>query len=146
MEENTRSHTVDEITMKCRKNAKAIYTKYFISGRERKQLIQELGDAACMLYEYYLRMASKGDEPLTDEAASDYFGWNIHKAKRNRLALIRAGWFRQVRSTYSDGRRGMTLYIGESAVTESLQVRQGRGPQAPRPQPIPGKNNNIHIP
>jgi len=109
----------DEITIRCRKNTKEIYSKYFLSDRERKELIGSLGDAACMLFEYYLRMAAKGDVELCDQHSAEYFGWNLYKVKRNRLALSRAGWFRQVRSTFTDGRRGLTYYIGEDAVRES---------------------------
>lgn len=116
---STTSKPADEISIRCRKNPKEIYSKYFISDIERKHLIKDLGDAACMLYEYYLRMAAVGNRELCDILAADYFGWNTYKVKRNRLALARAGWFRQVRSSFSDGRKGLTYYIGEEAVTES---------------------------
>lgn len=112
---------VHEINIHCRKNAKEIYSKYMISDRERRTIINSEGDAACMLYEYYLRMASKGNTPLTDQHAADYFGWTPSKVQRNRLALTRAGWFRQVRGTYSDGRKTISYYIGESAVSDSLK-------------------------
>jgi len=112
---------INEISMKCQKNPKALYSKYFIADKERKELITNLGDAACMLYEYYLRMASIGDVEITDTTTAGYFGWNIHKAKRNRLALVRAGWFRSARSNFSDGRKGMTYYVGKDAVMESMR-------------------------
>lgn len=112
-------HDIQEINVHCRKNAKEIYSKYMISDRERKTIIAELGDPACMLYEFYLRMASHGNVPLTDENASEYFGWKPSKVRTYRNALTNAGWFRQVRGTYADGRRSMTYYIGEEAVRES---------------------------
>jgi hypothetical protein len=112
----------NEIVMRCRKNTKAIYSKYFISDRERREIISTLGDQACMLYEYYLRMVSVGDEELSDTNAAKYFGWNIQKAKRNRLALVRAGWFRMTKGSLSDGRKSIHYYIGEDAVKESLQT------------------------
>ena len=118
-DKNQTNKRIDEINIRCRKNAKAIYSKYFLSDIERKQLIADLGDPACMLYEYYLRMASIGDVQLTDKSASEYFGWSERKAKRNRLALDRAGWFRQAKATYSDGRKAMSYYIGQDAVSES---------------------------
>ena len=81
--------------------------------------IADQSDAACMLFEYYLRMASMGDIELNDEGAADYFGWSTQKAKRNRLALKRAGWFRSARNTFNDGRKGVSYYIGTEAVQES---------------------------
>jgi hypothetical protein len=122
---------INEINIRCRKNTKAIYSKYFLSDRERRELISDIGDAACMLYEYYLRMASIGDRELSDTQVAGYFGWSKYKAKRNRLALIRAGWFRSTKGVFSDGRKLMSYYIGQDAVQES---RQGRG-VAQRPMP-----------
>ena len=112
---------IDEINIHCRKNAKAIYSKYLISDRERREVITKIGDSACMLFEYYLRMASIGGLPLTDFDAAAYFGWNVHKVKRNRLALGRAGWYRSTKGSFTDGRKIMSYYIGEDAVTESLR-------------------------
>jgi hypothetical protein len=116
-----------EIVIRCNKKTKAIYTKYFVSDRERRQLISSIGDAAYMLFEYYLRMASIGDQELTDDNAALYFGWSTQKAKRNRLALSRAGFFRSTNGKLSDGTKTIHYYIGEDAVSESLE-RSGKAP------------------
>lgn len=109
-----------EITIRCHKKNKAFHTKYYMSDAERRQIIDQVGDPACMLYDYYLRMASIGEQELTDQAAAEYFGWSEQKAKRNRLALARAGFFRSAGGRLSDGKRTIYYYIGEDAVRDSL--------------------------
>jgi len=109
----------DEIQVQCKKQDKAMYIKYYLSNRERKELIAACGDSACLLYEFYLRMASKtGPEPddFADSNAAKYFGWDIQKAKRNRLKLVKAKWFETANFKYFDKRKGISFYVGKDSV------------------------------
>lgn len=98
-----------------------MYLSYYPSSQERVELISELGDAAYLLYDYYLRLASFTEkvEP-TDAHAADYFSWDEAKVQRIRLKLTKAGWVRFSRSTHSDGRKSLIGYLGKEAVENSL--------------------------
>ena len=113
---------LDDVVIKCRKQDKAFYVKYYLSATERLHLIADASDSGCLLFEYFMRMASFKDIPeITDHAIADYFGWSTSKAKRVRLELIKTGWFRSVRFTYTDRRRGITYYLGKKTVEDSLR-------------------------
>lgn len=109
----------DEINVHCDKKDKAMYLKYYLSAEERRSLIQEVGDAACMLYEYYLRMASIPNQVITDDMAAEYFGWNTRKVRRYRQALTNAGWYDSARYTIAKVRKGISYYIGKEAVAKT---------------------------
>lgn len=108
-----------EVQVHCFKQDKAMYIKYYLTNAERKELISDCGDAACMLFEFYLRMVSKAEptpEDFSDNNAASYFGWNEQKAKRNRLKLIKHKWFDTANFKYTDKRRGISFYVGKAAV------------------------------
>lgn len=108
--------TVDEVNIHCQKQDTVLHIKYHLSSKERRELIQKTSDQASMLFEYYLLMASMNNGEITDEAAAFYFGWSSQKARRNRLLLTKAGWFKSTRYTLTDNRKGISYYIGKEAV------------------------------
>lgn len=93
--------------------------KYALRQDERKALIKETGLHGLVLFEYYLRMASVDDIELTDEGAAEYFGWNIHTARRYRRALVNTGWFHTERATTADGKSIFLYYLGKEYVTQA---------------------------
>ena len=110
-----------EVQVHCKKQDKAMYVKYYLSNIERKALIAECGDAACMLFEFYLRMAAKttpNPEDFADSNAAEYFGWDKQKAKRNRLKLVKARWFDTANFKYFDKRKGISFYVGKESVPQ----------------------------
>jgi hypothetical protein len=44
-----------------------------------------------------------------------HFGWKEQKAKRQRLALTKHGWFGYEKYTSRNGRKTITYYIGKDA-------------------------------
>ena len=95
-----------------------IHLKMYLTQSERRALLAACGDAALLLLEYYIRMASlKEKEEITDEKAANYFGWRPEKAKRIRQKLIKAGWFDQARITLHKGGRGIVYFIGQEPVS-----------------------------
>jgi hypothetical protein len=114
------SNTVDEVNYHCKKKSSKLHIKYYPSDPEVREIIKSIGDAACLLFQYYCRMAAIGESCITDATIAQQFGWKEQKAKRNRLALTKAGWFRMANSRLSDGRKGISYYIGKEAVYESL--------------------------
>tara|TARA_R110002167_G_scaffold51505_7_gene149049 strand:- start:127 stop:492 length:366 start_codon:yes stop_codon:yes gene_type:complete len=116
---NSNKPIADEVNIRCFKQEKALYMKYYLTSEERRNLISKTSDQACMLFEYYLRMASVQDCEITDGTAAHYFGWTTQKVKRNRLALSKEGWYKTTRYTLTDGRKGISYYIGKEAVIKS---------------------------
>lgn len=110
------SNVVHEVNYKCEKKEKQIHLSYYLSDDERREVIQEIGDAACLTLEYYLRRAGRNKEAITDSIVAWHFGWTEQKAKRQRLALVKHGWFWYVKYTSHDGRKTITYYIGKEAV------------------------------
>ena len=96
------------------KLTKPFHTKYMLTAAERRKLISETSDQASMLYEYYLRMVAVAKEPLTDKSSAAYFGWTEAKAKRYRLALTAAGYFKKTQLNGKDKTIGVAYYIGKS--------------------------------
>lgn len=116
---NDISGTIDEVNVHCDRKDKALYIKYYLSAVERRELIKTLGDPACMLFEYYLRMASIPNQIITDNLAAEYFGWNSRKVRRYRQALQQAGWYAHSKYSISKHRRGVSYYIGREAVART---------------------------
>lgn len=107
-----------ELNFHCEKHSKAIYTRYYLSAKERRDLGRQAGDPGVLLYEYLLRMVSLGTQEINDETISDYFGWDIRKAKRHRLKLTKIGWYATRRYNISGNRRGISYYVGPEAVAK----------------------------
>jgi len=93
--------------------------KYALRGQERIDLIQEVGANGLLLFEYYLRMASIENIEITDQDAANYFGWNIHTAKRWRRALTKAGWYASEQARASTGTRIFLYYLGKEEVAKA---------------------------
>lgn len=70
-------------------------TNVYVSAKQRRQLMTEVGDAGCILFSYYLEKSGIKDFIYSDEQSAADLGWNTHKVKRNRLALTKNGWYWQ---------------------------------------------------
>lgn len=103
----------------CEKKDKTLYFKYYISRLEQHELTGLIGDAAVLLYMYYLRMASVEHPVISDESTAWSLGWTARKVRRYRTALSKHGWYRQVSYTRTDGIRGIEYHIGKVAVASS---------------------------
>lgn len=97
--------------------------KYPLKNKERKDLIKEVGVHGLVLFEYYLRLAAVGTRLITDEAAAEYFGWNIHTAARWRRALVKAGWFHATRLK-GDGQTGYVYYLGKEETKKARKTNE----------------------
>ena len=101
------------------KSRATVHLKIYFTDTERRSLLAACGDAAYLLLEYYIRIASlKEPETLTDEKAASYFGWKPEKAKRLRHSLTKEGWFAQERISLRNGSSGLIYFIGREAVLE----------------------------
>ena len=135
---------VDEINYRCEAKETKLHFKYYLGDQERRELISTkgIGEAGCLLFELYLRLAAKGEEHVSDDAAAYHFGWQAQKTQRLRLELTKAGWFRQVRSTFTDGRKGITYYVGKGAVQHSLNSSVVRKTPRKPATKVSGKASN----
>jgi hypothetical protein len=113
---DTVNRPTTEIRIECMQAKKPFYTKHTMTAKLRREIIKDFGDSACLLYEYYLRMATIGGVELTDQHAADYFGWSIHKTRRNRGLLTHGGHYLSQKYSYNNGRKGISYYIGTEMV------------------------------
>jgi len=97
------------------------YIKCYLTSKQRRDLIQETSDQASMLYEYYLDMVGVDDRVFTDKKSAAYFGWTVDKAKRHRISLEKAGYFKVDRLTTGRGTVGCIYLIGKEAVQEHIR-------------------------
>ena len=103
-----------------RNRTKKSFTQYYsIRPQERRDLIQEINVSALVLFEYYIRMASVGDQHLSDEKAADYFGWSIKTATKWRRALINKGWIFVERAAFPGGRSSYIYHLGKEEVVQA---------------------------
>lgn len=116
-----------------RKSTDGFRLKYGLSHAERKELVRDCGVHALVLFEYYLRLASTENTPITDKDAADYFDWSMHTAKRWRLALVSKGWVAIEKSKLGNGRKIHVYYLGKEEVLRSKPVAR-----TPPTSPIPG--------
>ena len=112
------SRPVDFTFVKHKKLNKAKHIKCYLKPEQRRELIKATSDQASMLYEYYLNMVSVEDRVITDETSAAYFGWTINKAKRHRLSLEKAGYYRVERLRAHQGESGYVYYIGKEVVSK----------------------------
>lgn len=96
-------------------------TRFFLDTKSRRELLRNCGDQGYMLYEYYLAMATYGDQPMTDHRVCAYYDWHLAKVARNRKKLIQHGWFRTFNLTAPGGGRIAHYFIGKKAVAQSYK-------------------------
>ena len=108
-----------------RKNTDGFRMKYALSNTERKELVRECGVYCLALFEYYLRIASIENLPITDADAAEYFGWSENGTKKHRIKLQKAGWFyRDIATSSRKTKKKIYIYyLGKKEVT-SLGLNQ----------------------
>lgn len=95
--------------------------KYYASDKERKTLIEDLGDAAYILYARYLEKAGLGDPDLEDNTLASELGWNYHKVRRVRRQLMNAGWLAKDTGN-SKVQKRICYYLGKPAQDFNLKA------------------------
>lgn len=108
-----------EVNSRMTKSNRAVYTKYEVQKEERQDILKNLGDAALLLYQYYLRMESMQNIPMEDDEAAHYLLWSKRKTARIRKQLIKAKYFKKIVFISSKGKKTVTYYIGQEEVNKS---------------------------
>ena len=80
--------------------------------------MQDCGDSACILYEYYVSKASKDNFGYRDDTAASDLGWGVRKVQSQRLLLVKAGYF--LRKTYRNNSETLNyFFIGKQEVADN---------------------------
>jgi len=108
---------IKEYPTRAKKSTRKSTTMY-LKLTEKKELIQECGDAALILYEYWLLKAGIPDFQFTDYKSAKALGWSQSKATQIRLKLTKADYFHEASARYTDGRHVTTSYLGKEMVKE----------------------------
>ncbi len=111
----------DKFTRVLKKKKSRGETKVYVSAEERKTLITSLGDAPAILYTYYVEKSGIEGFGYTDTQAAKALGWLDTKVKRHRLALTKAGWFKQVTLVQPTTKQKVTVtYLGKEMTAKVL--------------------------
>jgi len=93
-------------------------TSVYLLEKERKDLMSSCGDAALILYEYYLKKAGIDGYTYQDELVARGLGWNSHKVKQNRLKLTKEQYFLQINGKLNDKRKITVTYLHPQEIHE----------------------------
>ena len=106
-----------------RKKTARSASKMYLSAQDIKNLVQECGEASCLLYQYYTSKAGIDGFEYTDAKSAKYFGWKESKAKQLRLKLSKANWFYQVSGKLNNGKKIINTYLGKNVVQEEKGIK-----------------------
>lgn len=85
---------------------------------DKKNLMAECGDAATILFEYYLSRAGMEEYEYTDAKSAAALGWSVRKVEETRKKLTKAGYFFQQYGRYNTGAKIITTYLGKEPVSK----------------------------
>ena len=88
----------------------------YLTLDNKRELMSECGDAATILFEFYLSKAGIEEYEYADDKAARALGWSIRKVQETRKKLTRAGYFKQRTGRYSNGGKIITTYLGKAMV------------------------------
>lgn len=97
------------------KNSKRKTIMAYLTSEQKREVIQECGDSALILYEYFVSKGNIDNFEFTDVKSSRSLGWAVAKTQRIRLVLEKHNYFRKVK----DG-NVFLIYIGKVAVDKSM--------------------------
>jgi hypothetical protein len=109
------------ITKALKQKSKRRPTSMYLRLEDKKELMAECGDAATILFEYYLSKAGMEEYEYTDSKVSNALGWSLRKVQETRKKLTKAGYFFQQFGRYNKGNKIITTYLGKAQV-ESIKT------------------------
>jgi len=109
------------ITRSIKQKSKRRPTSMFLRLEDKKDLMKECGDAAMILFEYYLSKAGLENYEYTDQKCGLALGWSTRKVQETRLKLSRAGYFLQRKGKLQGGTVIFT-YLGKDKVKNQLKI------------------------
>ena len=118
--------------------------KIYLTGKEKRQVIAEVGDAGCVLMDYYLSVSGRKHFVITDEKAARALGWKKTKARDVRLKLTKAGWFFHRKTT--KGVVTHIYYLGKNCVANrNLSVDERRAKESNYEDVLAIENQRMHL-
>ena len=97
--------------------------KTYISTKQRKELIETVGDSGTILYHHYFdKAAYRNFNLMLDKQTAYELSWPVRKVARERTKLIKEGWV--LLHTYSSPINGKfyVTVLGKKAVTDFLDL------------------------
>ena len=93
---------------------------YYLTIKEKKDVMVECGDASLIMYEFYISKGGAQDYQFSDNKTANTLGWDISKAKRIRLKLEKADYI--FTRTYSDKKgKFIVTYLGKDNTQHAKQ-------------------------
>ena len=90
--------------------------------QDKVEVMRKCGDAALILYEFYINKASLDSYAFSDEDAAKALAWNIHKIAKNRRKLVDNSYFLQVSGRLTDKRKITVTYLEPKLINEIKSI------------------------
>ena len=97
-------------------------SKVYLKLEDKREIMSDIGDAALILFEYYLSKSGTPNFDYSDKKAANALGWTIRKVLDVRLKLTKAGYFLQRKGKYNDGSLIVTTYLGKEEVSKTKEL------------------------
>jgi len=88
------------------------------------EIMNNCGDAALILYEFYLYKGNLEGYTFSDEEVAKELDWNVYKVAKNRRKLIKHEYFLQVHGKFSDKRKITVTYFDSKNIHEILLQKE----------------------
>ena len=105
----------------CWEKRKPIYTNYYLTPKERRELITDAGLNGLLLFEYYLTLIRQDQRGITDAGAMEWFGWSLATVQRWRQKLTSTDWYYSEKARMASGKVSIIHYLGKAAVMEAKE-------------------------
>lgn len=93
-----------------------LYLNHYLTSRQKKEAIQELGYLNFIILDHYFFKASMKNTDFTDTTLSKELGISERQIQIARLRLIKTGWFLQLNYNSTAGKPVLITILGKNNV------------------------------
>ena len=97
-------------------------TSYYVTSKQRKELIQLSGDSGALLYAFYVERSATPNYDFEDKRVAETLGWTERKVRRVRQKLASIGWFYQSTYVNRNKRKVVVTFLGYPVVHKFKQT------------------------
>jgi len=98
-------------------------TKMYLRQKDKADIMEKCGDAALILYEFYLSKGGLDTYAFLDKDAARAMRWNIYKVAKNRRKLVEQNYFLQINTKFADKRKITVTYLDPKLIHEINEVK-----------------------
>jgi len=95
-----------------RQSRKKGATNMFLTIKQKVEIMNECGDSALILMEFYLSKSGTPNYSYADDKVGKSLNWKPRKVEMHRQRLQKAKWFRQDKGKYNSGEPFVVTVLG----------------------------------